>query len=209
MILNILVWIFASSSDLGLVVYGPNTPEPLKKLFRNTDLHFLSSNDDISKIILINPLSIIYDITLDQRSFLYLDLISEISNVPYLTISKPTQSIFSKYRFYLLQTLKDESQGMINLIKFFEWDELTIIGLNSFENMQKYNFIKSDLNIRIENYFYGFNSSEVNMRLFLRKVLKSNPVKYLLVLDEGASLELCLKIIKEENISKYGSYFIF
>src|SRR5574343_1703674 len=143
MLIMILLSMAASTQDTILVVYGPKTSETLVGEFNNMPTYFLQDTMNFFEIKPNMTISIIFDITFDSKILWKLDMISEYYQAPYLTISKPFESESTHSRFYALQTLEMESIAIKELIKSLKWSELTIIGLNTLENIQKRNIVKS------------------------------------------------------------------
>ena len=193
-----------------LIIYGPKTPESLVTRFQEfTSLNLLEiPNVSYLQSQLVPKL--IFDISFDPFNFPLLDSISDYFQTPYITLTKSIASSTSKLRIFAFPSLKAESKAIAKLIRFLEWDSFVILGLNSQDNFEFSDLIKSEFaNFQVKSIFYDSQINEAQIDLIIRKLIKSKSLKNFLILDEGSSLDLCLQVIKQRKINVLGSYFIF
>ena len=193
-----------------LITYGPRTPESLIARIQDFPSLNLSEISNVSNLQSHLVPKIIFDISFDPFNFPLLDSISDYFQTPYITLTKSKDLTTSKFRFFAFPSLKTEANAISRLIQFLEWDSFTILGLNSQENIEFSDLIKSEsASYQVKSLFYSIQVNEAQIDLIVKKLIKSRSMKNLLILDEGNSLDLCLQVIKQSKINQFRTYFIF
>ena len=200
----------ASFLESLLIGYGPRTPEELKKYFVNETLIDLSTKINLDSLSSIDYPRVILDISLDSNNFLALDVYSDYFKAPYFTLTKTEPFHSSYFRFFTLPSTDRESKFLTIMINFLKWESFSIFVSNTQENIKILASIKSSFSkFQLKTYIYEPTITEELMDVLIKRFIKATAERRLLVLDQGASLKICVNLLKARKINEYGNYFLF
>ena len=124
--------------------------------------------------------------------------------------AKPIKFENSDKRICAQSSVEEDANALTTLIKNFKWETFTILVSNHYENTLILSLLKNNFSqFRLNSYIYEPEISESMMASLIKKFIKSEGVKNLLILDSGESLKQCIKLLKHMKMNQYGNYFVF
>lgn len=186
------------------------TPQMLLK-FENFYTLNLSSFLDFSQLEFYPIPSLIIDYTFEGLNLFTIDLISDFFKVPYITLTKPDLRLHDSHnRIYAQSSISEDADTLTTVIKNLKWNSFTILTSNNYENLLINDIIKKAFfDSQIDSLIYDRSISEEMINTLIKKCIRATGVKNVLFLDSGESLKICIKILKQTKINKYGYYFVF
>ena len=209
----VLILILSSqcySQNQILITFGPKTFENLKnslKLYQSIDL---SNFSNLTEYLPWPSPNLIFDISLDSKYFIQLDSLSGYFGVPYITLTRPFKTQPSRNRFYAFSSIENESYKIIQMIEYLMWDHFAVFMKNTIENLQTFMMLRERFSdFQIESIIYDSEITEKALDSLIKSYFIIPRNKNILVLDEGSSLELFVKLLKTHKINQYGNFYLF
>ena len=202
---------FEKDKDSILICHSLNTPVKLFNMFAGYPLNLnLSSNSVDNSIQMIDYISIIIDITKDLSLYSKLDELSQQFKAFYITITPPSGQTSSSLRFHLHPGLNKIENAINILLDYLKWQEFSIFA----SNQEKDQFLASNIHSTYNRIIKSFIIYEDDLNDFksdeiVRKLIKTEGVKNLLIIDDGNSLSSFQKSLTFRKIAKFGTYLVF
>ena len=96
------------------------------------------------------------------------------------------------------------------LLDYLQWNEFSLFGSNQIDDRLLAYDIRSKFNYLLESFIiYEDSLSDSKGDEIVRRLIKTQGVKNLLVIDYGDSLSTFQKFLKFRRIAKFGIYFVF
>ena len=195
-----------------LLTYSNETPEQLLQQFASfMNQYKITSEsrfDDILHIAGQKDLLII-DISSHQIYFPFLDQVSESLDTVYLTITESDDFTFSKYRYSAHLSVKSQVNSLIKLTKFLGWSKFTVFSSFRTSDYLTASYMKTmTINQDVVYKYYEKNLIESIADLLVKRDIKINGVRNLLIIDSGESLTTFLATLEKRKVFKKGFYLI-
>ena len=90
------------------------------------------------------------------------------------------------------------------------WDHFAVFMKNTIENLQTFMMLRERFSdFQIESIIYDSEITEKALDSLIKSYFIIPRNKNILVLDEGSSLELFVKLLKTHKINQYGNFYLF
>ena len=211
LILFYLVVGFEKNKDSILVCYSEKTSKILLDLFSDYPKTLnLSSKSTESQALTIDYIYILIDITKDFSFYTKLDQLSQQFNAFYITITPPSGQTSSSLRYHLHPGLDQLKSAISRFLDYLNWEEFSIFGSNQLNDQLLAFDLHSNYNQLIKSFrVYEDDITDKKSDEIVRKLIKTQGVKNLIVIDDGDSLISFQKSLKFRKIPKFGTYLIF
>ena len=197
--------------DSTLVCYSENTPQKLLDLFSEyTQRLNLSSVSLQSQILAVESVLIIVDITRESGLYPILDQLSQQFKTFYVSLTIPSGLTHSSLRFHLHPAQWQVEKSIYLLVDFLKWKEFSLFASNQINDHLLARGLRSKLNHLLKSFFiYENDMTDKKSDEIVKKFIKTQGVKRLLVIDDGDSLSSFQRNLKLRKIPKYGTYLVF
>ena len=211
--LALLFRLFASlayEADDILLVYSDHTPLGLIQHFSNYSKRvYVTSQMTVNSSFCEQQVSIIVDLTLKTSYLTILEDLAEYCSSIYLTITQNSLQTLSKNRFFVHGSLELETEALIQLMRLLNSEKFCLIVSNSMNDME---ILKNLENVGDDQEYssivYDPQFLLNNIKLQVKRLIKTKGVKKVVVLGEGSSLQVIQDELFSQNLIVFGNYFL-
>ena len=212
MLVYFLCFLAASAYSLDeiLLVYSDKTPLTLVQQFSNLNKKVLVSHQtQLNASFCEQQVSIIIDLTLKSSYFTLLEDLAKYCSSIYLTITPTSLGSASNNRFYIHGSLELESDVLLQLINHLTIKKFSLITSNSLNDLQILNnILKVESDQLFSSIVYDPNFLANNIKLQVKRFIKTKGVKKIVMVGEGSSLQTIQDELYTQNLIVNGNYFI-
>ena len=194
-----------------LFIYSDLTPSSLKSLFSpSANFMLLDHTFSINSLKKFNEnnVNLIIDLTLDQRFYFKLDLISEYFSTVYLTITEKNDEFESKRRFFVHADLEYEAKNFLDFVKFLDWQDFGVVFSDFSRNFELAEKISDGFNGKLRTVRVSAGIGEKNIRFVVKRMIKTTGIRKMIILADGEELALIENELKSMRLVGKGSGFV-
>lgn len=212
-IVFLLIEIVKSLDPREILVCADNsTPSELKEKFKVFPQMYIFENTEFNRMIediSEYDFSIIIDITLRPLHFNLLDSISNYFQTFYLTITRESSSVTSKWRINAHNTVEQDKYSISVLLQSLQFTRFILISSLNHESISLADELYSTFNKEIFSYLkYSEEIDDNYMENYAKKLIKAKGIRKMLITDFGPSLERLQNKIIAHHLNNVGSHFI-